>query len=109
MQVSIEGHHFQVTDAARSYVESAIDKIERFYSPIIDCHITLKHEKDLYRADIVTRVQGHTLKSSDEDVKLYKAVDEAVDKMSRQLRKLHDKRRDYRPDTQVESNVVTGE
>jgi len=109
MQVFIEGHHFQITDAARSYVESAIEKIERFYSPIIDCHITLTHEKDHYRADIITRVQGQTLKSSDNDLKLYKAVDEAVDKMSRQLRKLHDKRRDYRPTSQAESNVATGE
>jgi putative sigma-54 modulation protein len=109
MQVFIEGHHFQITDAARVYVESAIAKIERFYSPIIDCHMTLKHEKDQYRADMITRVQGQTLKSSDDDAKLYKAVDAAVDKMSRQLRKLHDKRRDHRPDSQLESNATTGE
>jgi putative sigma-54 modulation protein len=109
MQVFFEGHHFQITDAARAYTQSAIEKIERFYSPIIDCHVTLTHENDLYRADMITRVQGQTLKSSDHDVKLYKAVDEAVEKMSRQLRKLHDKRRDYRPAPQVESNITTGE
>lgn len=108
MKILIEGHHYQVSDATRTYVTSAAEKIERFYSPIIDCHVTLKEVKEIFSTDVVVRVQGHTLKATDKDQKLYKAVDQALDKMARQLQKLHDKRRDHRrsvPDESVGSGV----
>ena len=97
MRISIEGHHYQVSEATRTYVQSGLEKLERFYSPIIDCHVTLKEVKETFSADLIVRVQGQTLKSANSDTKLYKAVDEAIDKMIRQLQKLHDKRRSHRP------------
>jgi ribosomal subunit interface protein len=108
VKISIEGHHYQVSEASRDYILSAAEKIERFYSPITECQITIKEEKGGFHADVVTRVTGQTLKSSNQDEKLYKAVDEALDKMARQLQKLHDRRRSHRPG-ETESTKQTGE
>jgi putative sigma-54 modulation protein len=97
MQISIKGHHSHVSDSARQYIESEVQKIERFYSPIIDCTVTITEENVTKRVEVVTHVHGQTLKASDSDSKLYKATDTALDKMARQLQKLHDRRRNHRP------------
>ena len=93
MQVSITGHHYQISDTLRKHIQGESDKLERFYSPLIGCQVTITKEGDDYRADVVVNLHGQTLKSSDVQAKLYPAIDGAMDKMVRQLKKLHDKRR----------------
>lgn len=97
MKIVIEGHNYQVSDAAKEYATEAVEKLEKFFSPIIETHVILKEEKGAFKADLVVRVSGQTLKSSDQNAKLFKAIDDAADKMVRQLQKLHDKRREHRP------------
>lgn len=96
MKCTIEGHHYKVSEAARTYITETIEKFEKFYDPIIECNVVVHEEKGSFRVDVVTRIQGQTLKASDQDPKLYKAADSAADKMSTQLRKLHDKRKAHR-------------
>jgi len=96
MKCTIEGHHYKISEAARTYITETVEKLEKFYDPIIECQVVVHEEKSTFRVDIVTRIQGQTLKASDQDSKLYKAADSAADKMSKQLRKLHDKRRAHR-------------
>lgn len=96
MQVVISGQHFDLSDRLRTHIESRADKLERFFSPIIDCQVKITEEKQK-RADLIVNVQKHLLKSTAEEDSVYVAVDQAMDKMERQLKKLHDKQRDRRP------------
>ena len=41
MRVSISGHHYNVSDTTRVYIEEGVNKLERFYAPVIDCQVTL--------------------------------------------------------------------
>ncbi len=93
MQISITGHHYHISDTTREHIQGEADKLERFYSPLTDCHVTVTKEGDDYRTDVVVNLHGQTLKSSDSQGKLYPSIDAAMDKMVRQLKKLHDKRR----------------
>jgi ribosomal subunit interface protein len=77
----------------RAYIEGEAAKLERFYSPLIDCHITITHENRTRRADFVVRLHAQVLKASHEDEKAYAAIDGAMEKMARQLKRLNDKRR----------------
>ncbi len=93
MQVVIAGHHFAVSDRMRAHIESEVAKLERFYSPVIDCHLTITDENWVRRADFVVRLHAQVLKASHEDEKAYTAIDGAMEKMARQLKRLNDKRR----------------
>ena len=93
MQIVISGHHYHVSDSTRTHIKAAISRFERFYTPVLDCHVTITKEGPAFRVDIIVNVHGQTLKASDEGVKLFPVIDGSAKKMIRQLKKLHDRRR----------------
>ena len=97
MQTVISGHHYHVSDATRAHTKAVVSRFERFYNPVLDCHVTITKEEPAFRVDMIVNVHKHTLKASDEGIKLYPAIDAAGKKMVRQLKKLHDRRRKPRP------------
>ena len=97
MKVMISGHHYELSETTRDYIEAESAKLERFYTPILGCQVTIAKEERMEKADVVVSLHGQSLKSSDESDKLYPAIDGAIDKMIRQLKKVHDKRRKPRP------------
>ena len=45
MQLSVSGHHIDVTDALKDYVGSKIDRLERHYDHITNVHVVLSVQK----------------------------------------------------------------
>lgn len=93
MQLEITGHHFSISDRIREYVAESTDKLEKFYTPILGCHVTITQESRSFRVHMTAHVHGQSLASRYEADKVYVALDAATDRMVRQLKKLHDKRR----------------
>ena len=89
MQVVISGKHFDLSDRLKSHVEGRAQKLQRFYDPILDCQAKISEEK-LKRADLLVNIHKHVLKASAEADSIYVAIDSAMDKMERQLKKLHE-------------------
>ena len=90
MNLTISGHHLEVTPALRSYVTNKLDRISRHFDQVVDVKVLLtiekQKEKELrQRAECNIHVKGNDLfaQSSHED--LYAAVDELVDKLDRQV------------------------
>lgn len=97
MQVLISGHHFNMSDRIKSYIEKELTRLERFYTPILNGQVTITQENRTLRASVVVRVHAQKLTAVHEADKVYAAVDGVMDKMARQLKKLHGKRRRLRP------------
>ena len=93
MQIVISGHHYHVSDSARTYIKAAVSRFERFYTPVLGCHITITKEEPAFRVDIIVKVHGQTLKASNTGNKLFPVIDGSAKKMIRQLKKLRDRRR----------------
>ena len=96
MNLTISGHHLEVTPALRSYVTSKLDRITRHFDQLVDVKVLLsvenqKEKEKRQRAECRIGVKGNDLfaESSHED--LYAAVDELVDKLDRQIVKHKDK------------------
>jgi putative sigma-54 modulation protein len=90
MNLTISGHHLEVTPALRSYVTTKLDRITRHFDQLVDIKVLLsvenQKEKDRrQRAECNIHVKGNDMfaESSHED--LYAAVDELVDKLDRQV------------------------
>lgn len=92
MNLSISGHHLEVTPALREYVTGKLDRIRRHFDQVIDVSVCLSVEKLRQKAEINLHVRGKDLYAEAIDDDLYAAVDALVDKLDRQVLKYKDKR-----------------
>jgi len=95
MNLSISGHHLEVTPALREYVTGKLGRIRRHFDQVIDVNVCLSVEKLRQKAEINLHVRGKDLYAEAVDDDLYAAVDALVDKLDRQVLKYKDKRTDH--------------
>jgi len=91
MQLNVSGHHVEVTDSLRGYVESKIDRLERHFDLVSDVHCILSVEKLRHKAEAKVNVSGGTIFAETTDEDMYAAIDGLVDKLDRQVRKHKEK------------------
>ena len=94
MQLSISGHHIDVTDALRNYVEEKLQKLERHYDHITNAHVILSVEKLRQRAEATLHISGAELFADADCDDLYAAIDKLTDKLDRQIIKHKEKKED---------------
>ena len=95
MQLSVTGHHVEITAAMRSYVEKKLDRIVRHFDHVIDTHFVLTVEKLLHKAEATLRVRGETIHALASEGDMYAAIDALADKLDRRLRKHKEKLTDH--------------
>ena len=100
MNLTISGHHLEVTPALRSYVTSKIDRISRHFDQVVDIKVLLTVEKQKekerrQRAECSIHVKGNDLFAESAHSDLYAAVDDLVDKLDRQVGRYKNKVQDH--------------
>ncbi len=96
MQVSITGHHVDVTEALKAYVEEKIGKIKRHFDNVVDVHVILTVEKLQQKAEAAVQISGAKLYAEDTQEDMYAAIDFMVDKLDRQIVKHKEKLHNHR-------------
>ena len=61
MNLSISGHHLEVTPALREYVTSKLRRIRHHFDHVIDVNVILSVEKLVQRAEMKLLVAGHEI------------------------------------------------
>jgi len=95
MQLSVTGHHVEITAAMRSYVEKKLDRIVRHFDHVIDTHFVLTVEKLMHKAEATLRVRGETIHALASEGDMYAAIDALADKLERRVRKHKEKLTDH--------------
>jgi putative sigma-54 modulation protein len=85
MQLNITGHHVELTDALRTYVNDKFQRIERHFENVIHVHVILSVEKLEQKAEATMQVNGAKLHAEDTHSDLYAAIDGLIDKLDRQV------------------------
>ncbi|MCZ2498460.1 ribosome-associated translation inhibitor RaiA [Xylophilus sp. Kf1] len=90
MNLTISGHHLEVTPALRGYVTSKLQRLTRHYDDLVDVNVILTveniKEKQLrQKAECSIHVKGSEMFAESAHADLYAAVDELVDKLDRQV------------------------
>ncbi len=96
MQVSVTGHHVEVTDSLRTHVEEKINKLKRHFDNVTDVHVILTVEKLEQKAEATVQVSGAKLFADDAQEDMYVAIDNMVDKLDRQIIKHKEKLNSHR-------------
>jgi putative sigma-54 modulation protein len=96
MQVNLSGHHVEITDSMRNYVNEKIEKLDRHFDQALDIHIVLTVEKLRHKAEATLHVSGINLHADDVQEDMYSAIDGLVDKLDRQGKKYKEKLKSHR-------------
>jgi putative sigma-54 modulation protein len=91
MQLSVSGHHIEVTDALRSYVDTKFDRLERHYDHMTNVHVVLSVEKLIHKAEATVHISGAEIFADADADDLYAAIDALTDKLDRQIVKHKEK------------------
>ena len=100
MNLTISGHHLEVTPALRGYVASKLDRIARHFDQVVDVRVILtvdnmKEKERRQRAECNVHVKGRDLFAESSHADLYAAVDELADKLDRQVGRYKDRVQDH--------------
>lgn len=95
MEVTVAGHHIDVTPALRQYVESKLARLERHFDNMTAAHCILTVEKLAHKAEATIHVAGSTIHADSIEEDMYAAVDGLIDKLDRQVRKYKEKVTDH--------------
>lgn len=97
MNLTISGHHVEVTPALREYVSNKLERVMRHFDQVVEINVVLSvdnsKEKDRrQKVGCTVRVKGRDIFVENTDADLYAAIDVLVDKLDRQVGKYKEKR-----------------
>lgn len=95
MQLNVSGHHVEVTESLRAYVESKLEKVARHFDIVSDVHCILTVEKLRHTAEATVQVSGGTIFVDHTEEDMYAAIDGLVDRLERRVRKYKEKLVDH--------------
>ena len=100
MNLTVTGHHVDVTEAMRRHVETKLGKLARHTDLPLSMAVTLVVEKDRHKAEAKVHVADTHLHADATENDMYAAIDALADKLDRQLIRHKEKRRTLRHDAQ---------
>nr|MDK2851444.1 putative sigma-54 modulation protein [Candidatus Cloacimonadota bacterium] len=95
MQITITARHFELTKAIRDYVESSCLKLKKYFDHIITIHVTLALENNRNICELSMHAGKFSLQSEAEEMDMYLSIDNALDKLEAQIKKLKDRVTDH--------------
>jgi putative sigma-54 modulation protein len=96
MNVQFTARHFKAHEGLKHYALQQVSTLKKYYDGIVQGNIVLRFEKpkdSLKIAEINLAVYGTKLVAIEKSENFYKSIDNAVDKLERQLLKYKGKRR----------------
>ena len=91
MNFIISGKNIPVSDGLRTAVEDKLGKLERYFTPDTDVHVTLSVEKERQKIEVTIPVKGNIIRSEQTSNDMYVSIDLVEEVIERQLRKYKNK------------------
>lgn len=106
MQVTVTFRHVRASNPLRRYAEEKLGRLDKYPMKPMEAHVVLDVAKTRHRAEINLVAKGASFFSEESTEDLYSAIDLAVDKIERQLKKLRSKRKNHRASKTGEDAVI---
>lgn len=87
MQYVIVGKNIEVTEGLKSAVYDKIGKLERYFTPETEVHVTLSVEKERQKIEITIPMKGNIIRAEEVSSDMYVSIDLVEEIIERQLRK----------------------
>jgi putative sigma-54 modulation protein len=106
MQLQVSGRNLDVTAPIREYAERKLARIERHLTEDtrVDLELAIERNRSIsanQHAELTVWTRGPVLRAHEYAEDMYAAIDLAVDKLDRQVRRYRERRRHWRPHHQA--------
>jgi len=91
MQYIISGKNIDVTEGLKSAIYEKIGKLERYFTPDTEVHVTLSVEKERQKIEITIPMKGNIVRAEQVCNDMYVSIDLVEEIIERQLRKYKNK------------------
>lgn len=100
MNLTISGHHLDVSPSLREYVLTKLDRVTRHFDQVVDINVLLSVEKlkekeRRQKAEVTLHVKGKDIFVEQSSEDMYAAIDQLMDKLDRQVCRHKDKVQDH--------------
>ena len=83
MQISLTGHHVDITEALKNYVDNKFERLERHFDNFTNVHVILSVEKLRQKAEATMHANGTRVFADSVHEDMYAAIDGLIDKLDR--------------------------
>ena len=91
MKFIIVGRNIEVTPGLRAAVEEKIGKLDKYFNPDTEVHVTLSVEKERQKIEVTIPVKGSIIRSEQVSNDMYVSIDLVEEIIERQLKKYKNK------------------
>lgn len=91
MKFIISGKNIDVTEGLKTAIYDKIGKLERYFTPDTEIHVTLSVEKDRQKIEITIPMKGNIVRAEQVSNDMYVSIDLVEEIIERQLRKYKNK------------------
>lgn len=90
MNLTISGHHLDITPSLREYVLTKLERVTRHFDQVVDVTVLLSVEKlrekeRRQKAEVTLHVKGKDIFVEQSCEDMYAAIDQLMDKLDRQV------------------------
>ena len=96
MKLTVTGRNIEITDAIQNHLDRKMKTTIQGLGEKADIHVALSVEKHRHFAEITVKTKGFTVHGEEETNDLYNAMDNALVKIEKQLRKHKERAKDLR-------------
>ena len=109
MEISVTFRHMEPSTELKLYVEEKVYKVKKYSDSPVDANIVLKVEKFRHIADMTLSIDGNKIRAVDESGDMYSSIDQVMDKIEEQLRRLLSRKREYKLENIKGGDFLNGE
>ena len=91
MKFIIVGRNIEITPGLKAAVEEKIGKLEKYFNPETEVHVTLSVEKERQKIEVTIPVKGNIIRSEQVSNDMYVSIDLVEEIIERQLKKYQTK------------------
>jgi putative sigma-54 modulation protein len=102
MQINLTGHHIDITESLRSYVDNKFERLARHFDHVLNVHVILSVEKLRQKAEATLHINGAKVFADSVHEDMYAAIDTLIDKLDRQVLRHKEKKIGHRATAQAE-------
>jgi putative sigma-54 modulation protein len=96
MEVQVTSRHAKASQELQDTITAEINKLEKFFDKISSCHVVLDNDGLDKTVEVTMNVRGHHVVGLAKAENVGKAIDEAVAKVERQLKKINEKEKSHK-------------
>ena len=91
MKYVIVGKNMEVTESLKDAVTQKLDKLDKFFSPDTEIHVTLQVNRDRHKIEVTIPVRDNIIRSEQVSNDMYVSIDLVEEVIERQLKKYKSK------------------